>query len=72
MVVGPRKMILLSSIFADFGGVGTSCNKEVHLLEDSVVNMISLLFPFSDLRVITNGPGGLLLVVSHLFLQSQF
>jgi hypothetical protein len=40
MVVGPRKMIFLSSIFADFAELATSCNKGVHLLQDSVVNMI--------------------------------
>jgi hypothetical protein len=37
---GPRKMILLSSIFGEFAEVGTRCNKDVHLLEESVVNRI--------------------------------
>jgi hypothetical protein len=40
MVAGPRKMIFLSSILADFAELGTSCNKAIDLLEDSVVNMI--------------------------------
>jgi hypothetical protein len=37
------------------------------LVEKSLINMIWLLLSVSDLSIIMIGPGGLLLVVSHLF-----
>jgi hypothetical protein len=50
------------------------CNKfdltaDVHYfwLEKCVINLIWLMFPISDWSIIIIGPGGLQLVVSHLF-----
>ncbi len=49
--------------FAQFVGAGEKHSKAVHLLEKSVINMIRLLLPVFDWF----GPGGLLLVVPHVF-----
>jgi hypothetical protein len=55
------------SIFAQFAEACKRHSKVEHLPEKSVVNMIWLLLPVFDWTIIVIGPGGLLLVVSHLF-----
>jgi hypothetical protein len=50
--------------------IGTA-KRTRYVPEKSVINMI-LLFPVFDWRIIMIGPGGLLLVVSHLFADSVF
>ncbi len=55
------------SIFAQFAEACKRHSKVEHLPEKSVVNMIWLLLPVFDWPIIVIGPGGLLLVVSHLF-----
>jgi hypothetical protein len=57
----------LSCIFAQFPEAGTTRSKGVHLLEKSVINMMWKLVPVFDWAIIMIGPGGLLLVVPHLF-----
>jgi hypothetical protein len=44
----------------------------VHLLENTVINMISLLVPVFDWPIIMIGPGGLLLVVPTCFCSPDF
>jgi hypothetical protein len=54
-------------MFAQFAEVGKRHSKAVHPLQKSVINMIWLLLSVSDWPIIMIGPGGLQLVVSHLF-----
>jgi len=55
------------NIFAQFAEVGKRHSKAVHMPEKSVINMIWLLLLVSNWPIIMIGPGGLLLMVSHLF-----
>ncbi len=50
-------------IFGQFAEAGKKRIKAVHLLEESVINMIGVLLPVLDWPIIMIGPGGLLLVV---------
>jgi hypothetical protein len=47
-------------------------NKDVHLPEKTVINMIGLPLPVSDWPIIMIGPSGLLLVISRLFAVPVF
>ncbi len=71
-IVWPNKMLLTQRFCK------TCCwlligieNGNRYVPEKSVINMI-LLFPVFDWRIIMIGPGGLLLVVSHLFCSPSF
>jgi hypothetical protein len=55
-------------MLAHVGEAGKWRNKAV--VKKSVINTISPLFPVSDWPIIMIRPGGLLLVVSHLFAVS--
>jgi hypothetical protein len=46
MVVWPQENDFALLHIEDFPEVGTRCNKDVHLLEESVVNMIGLFSLF--------------------------
>jgi hypothetical protein len=46
---------------------GKRLSSAMHLPKKSVINMIYLLLSVSDWPIIMIGPGGLLLVVPHLF-----
>jgi hypothetical protein len=64
MAVWLRKMVFLLHTRA-----GKQHSKPVHLLEKSVINMISPLLLVFDWPIIMIGPGGLLLVV-RTYMQS--
>ncbi len=56
-----------SCIFAQFAEAGKKHSKAVHLLEKSVMRMISLQLPVFHWPIMMIGPGGLLLVVCTYF-----
>jgi hypothetical protein len=58
-------------ICALFAEDGKRRSKDMHLLENSVINMISLLLHVFDWPIIMIGRGGLLLVIPT-YLQSHF
>jgi hypothetical protein len=56
----------------NFAEAGKRQSQGYHFPEKTVMNMIWLLFPISELPIVMIGPGGFLLVVAHLFAVLYF
>jgi hypothetical protein len=70
MWVWLRKMILFLHICTLCAEPVKRHNKDVHMLEKSVINMICLLLPVSDWPIKITSRGGLLLVLFDVFAVS--